>query len=46
MLESKVVHIGPTVSRNPHQGNVREFAVELQQEDFQGPPEFGMISFM
>jgi hypothetical protein len=46
MLEGKIIHKRPTVGCNPHEGNVRQFTVELQQEDFQGPPGFGIILLM
>jgi hypothetical protein len=36
--ESDVVGVRATVGCDPNEGDVRQLAVELQQEDFQAPP--------
>jgi hypothetical protein len=40
--EGDLVGVGAMVGCDPHEGDVRQLAVELQEEDFQTPPWFGM----
>jgi hypothetical protein len=44
MPEGDVVGVGAVVGGDPHEGDVRQFAVELQEEDFQVPPCCGTMA--
>jgi hypothetical protein len=46
MQEGNHVGIRAVMGCNPHEGDVRQLAVELQEEDFQVPPCFGTILVM
>ena len=44
MLEGNLVASASMVGGDTHEGNVRQLAVELQEEDFQSPPCCGIIA--